>query len=87
MYQLRGTKTRHVIECLQNFNEIYCGPLYWLTSNGGPEFSAVNEAIQKWAEEAMISHQISSAHNPKGNGEAESGVKKNKLVIAHARDK
>ena len=29
VYQLRGTKTRHVIECLQNFIEIYCGPPYW----------------------------------------------------------
>ena len=35
----------------------------------------------------MISHQISSAHNPEGNGEAESGVKKIKLAIAHAGDK
>ena len=35
----------------------------------------------------MISHQISSAHNPEGNGEAEAGVKKIKLAIAHYGDK
>ena len=58
-----------------------------MTSDGGPQFSAANEAIQKWAEEAMISHEISSAHNPEGNGEAESGMKKIKLAIAHAGDK
>ena len=70
-----------------NFSEIYCGPPYWLTSDGGPQLSAANEAIQKWAEEAMLSYQISSAYNPEGNGEAESGVKKIKLAIAHAGDK
>ena len=69
---------------MQNFNEIYFGPPYWLTSDGGPQFSAANEAIQKWTEEAKISHQISSAYNPEGNGEAESEVKKIKLAIAHA---
>ena len=72
---------------LANFNEIYCDPPYWLTSDGGPLFSAANEAIQKWAEEAKISHQISSTHNPEGNGEAEAGVKKIRLAIVHARDK
>ena len=45
-------------------------------SDGGPQFSAANKVIQKWAEEANISHQISSACNPEGNGEAESGVRK-----------
>ena len=86
VYQLRGTKTKHVIECLQDFNEIYCGPPYWLTSDGGPQFSAANEAIQKWAMEAKISHQVSSAYNPEGNGEAERAVGKVKHAIAHAGD-
>ena len=72
---------------MQNFNEIYCDPPYSLTSDGGPQFSAANEAIQKWAEEAKISHQISSAYNPEGNHEAESGVKKIKHAIVHAGDK
>merc|ERR1711867_356484 len=87
VYQLRGTKTKHVIECLEDFNEIYCGPPYWLTSDGGPQFSAANEAIQKWAMEAKISHQVSSAYNPEGNGEAERNVGKVKHAIAHAGDK
>ena len=39
------------------------------------------------SEEAKISHQISSAYNPEGNGEAESGVRKVKHAIAHAGDK
>ena len=87
VYKLRGTKTKHVIECLQDFNEIYCGPPYWLTSDGGPQFSAANEAIQKWAMEAKISHQVSSAYNPEGNGEAERNVGRVKHAIAHAGDK
>ena len=86
VYKLRGTKTKHVIECLQDFNEIYCGPPYWLTSDGEPQFSAANEAIQKWAMEAKISHQVSSAYNPEGNGEAERAVGKVKHAIAHAGD-
>ena len=36
VYQLRGTKTRNVIEALQEFNDTYVGPPYWLTSDGGP---------------------------------------------------
>ena len=26
VYQLKGTKTRNVIEALQEFNDAYCGP-------------------------------------------------------------
>ena len=69
VYQLKGTKTRHVVECLQNFNEIYCGPPYWLTSDGGPQFSAANQAIKAWCEQAQIHHELSSAYNPEENGE------------------
>ena len=55
--------------------------------DGGPQFSAANEAIQKWAIEAKISHQVSSAYNPEGSGEAERAVGKVKHAIAHAGDK
>ena len=34
VYELKGTKTRHVIEALQDFNDCYAGPPYWLTSDG-----------------------------------------------------
>ena len=53
VYQLRGTKTKHVIECLQNFNEIYCGPPYWITSVGGPQFLEANFAIKEWCEKSQ----------------------------------
>ena len=33
VYQLRGTKTKG---CLQDFNEVYCGPPYWIISDGVP---------------------------------------------------
>ena len=36
VYQLRGTKTKYVVWCLQDINEIYYGPPYWITSDGGP---------------------------------------------------
>ena len=36
VYQLRGTKTKYVVWCLQDFNEVYCRPPYWITSDGGP---------------------------------------------------
>ena len=38
VYQLRGTKTNHIIECLQEFVEAYCGPLYWITRDGDHSF-------------------------------------------------
>ena len=87
MYQLKGTKTKHIVECLQNFNEIYCGPPFWITSDSGPQFQAANQAIKSWCEEANIHHELSSAYNPEGNGEAEISVKKVKLAISHAGDK
>ena len=46
VYQLKGTKTKHVVWCLQDFNKVYCRPPYWLTSDGGPQFAAANEAIK-----------------------------------------
>ena len=75
------------MECFQNFNEIYCGPPYWLTSDGGPQFSAANQAIKAWCEQAQIHHELSSAYNPEGNGEAEASAKKIKLTISHTGDK
>merc|ERR1712041_29938 len=86
VYELKGTKTRHVIEALQDFNDCYAGPPYWLTSDGGPQFSGANAAIQKWAEEASIKHSISTAVNPEGNGEAERAVQAAKKAIAHSKD-
>ena len=74
VYQLRGTKTRNVIDALQDYNDTYCGPPYWLSSDGGPQFAGANAAIKKWAEEASIKHTISAAFNPEGNGEAERAV-------------
>ena len=74
VYQLRGTKTRNVIEALQEFNDTYVGPPYWLTSDGGPQFAGANAAIKKWAEEASILHTLSAAFNPEGKGEAERSV-------------
>ena len=67
VYQLRGTKTRNVISCLQDYNDTYCGPPYWLTSNGGPQFAGANAAIKSWCEEASILHTLSAAFNPEGN--------------------
>ena len=74
VYHLRGTKTYNVIDALQDYNNTYCGPLYWLTSDGGPQFAGANAAIKKWCEEASILHTLSAAFNPEGNGEAERAV-------------
>ena len=46
VYQLSGTKTKHIIQCLQDFVEAYCGPPYWITSDGGPQFATANQAIK-----------------------------------------
>ena len=59
VYQLRGTKTRNVISCLQDYNDTY-----WLTSNGGPQFAGANAAIKTWCEEASTLHTLSAAFNP-----------------------
>ena len=66
VYQLKGTKTCNVISCLQDFNDIYCGPPYWLTSDGGPQFAGANAAIKTWCEEVSILHTISVASTLKG---------------------
>ena len=85
-YLLKGTKTRNIINALQDFIDTYVGPPYWLTSDGGPQFAAANAAIKKWAEEALILHTISAAYNPEGNGEAEHAVQAAKRAISHAKD-
>ena len=84
-YLLKGTKTRHVIEALQDYINVYVGPPYWLTSDGDPQFAAANAAIKKWAEEAGILHTLSAAYNPEGNGEAERAVQAVKKAISHAK--
>ena len=71
VYQLRGTKTKHIVWLLPNFNEVYCGPTYWITSEGGPQFAEANQAIKAWCEEASIWHEVMSPFNPEENGEAE----------------
>ena len=85
-YLLKGTKTRNIINALQDFIDTYVGPPYWLTSDGGPQFASANAAIKKWAEEASILHTISAAFNPEGNGEAERAVQAAKRAISHAKD-
>ena len=85
-YQLKGTKTRNVIDALQDFDDTYIGPPYWLTADRGPQFAGANAAIKKWAEEASILHTISAAYNPEGNGEAERAVQAAKRAISHAKD-
>ena len=81
VYQLRGTKTRNVISCLQDYNNTY-----WLTSNGGPQFAGANAAIKTWCEEASILHTLSAAFNPEGNREAERFVQAAKWAISHTKD-
>ena len=83
-YLLKGTKTRNVIEAIEDYINVYIGPPYWLTSDGGPQFAAANNAIKKWADEAGILHTLSAAYNPEGNGEAERAVQAVKKAISHA---
>ena len=70
VYQLRGTKTKHIIECLQEFVEAYYGPPYKITSNGGPQFAAANQAIKDSCVASSNAHELSSANNSEGNVEA-----------------
>ena len=86
VYQLRGMKTKHIIECLQEFVEAYCGPPYWITSNGGPQFAATTQGIKEWCVAFSIAHKLSSANNPEGKGKAERGMQRCKQAIAHAPD-
>ena len=44
-YKLTGTKTKHIVQALQDFVLVYYGPLLYLTSDGGPQFQADNKAI------------------------------------------
>ena len=86
VYQLRGTKTHNVIDALQEFNNTYGGPPYWLTSDGGPHFAEAKAAIKKWPEEASILHTLPAAFNPEGNREAERAIQAAKRAISHAKD-
>ena len=54
-----------------------------ISSDGGPEFQAVNEAIHTWC----IRHEMSAEFSPEYNGEAEAAVKKVLLDITHAKNK
>ena len=73
-YKLTGTKTKHIISSLEEFVEVYYGPPLLLTSDGGPQFGAANKAIQEWARQAGINHELSSAYCPQSNREAEATV-------------
>ena len=60
--KLTGTKIKNIISSLEEFVEVYYGPPLLLTSDGGPQFSAANKAIQEWAKDAGINHKLSSAY-------------------------
>ena len=82
--ELLSTKTDSIIQALNTFNRTYSGPPYRITSDGGPQFAALNKKIATWASEAGIHHELSSALSPQSNGEAEACVKRIKSIIAHA---
>ena len=84
-YKLLRTKTRHIIASLQDFVEVYYGPPYIITSDGGPQFSAANRAIGAWCWDMGITHEISSALSPQSNGESEGALKRVKMAISHAK--
>ena len=83
-YKLGSTKTKNVIKSLEEFIEGYYGPPLLLTTDGGPQFGQTNNAIKKWASNAGINHELSSAYFPQSNGEAEQAVKRVKAAIAHS---
>ena len=83
-FNLGSTKTKKVIWALEEFIERYYGPPLLLTTDGGPQFSQANNAIRKWASEAGINHDLSSAYSPQFHGEAEQAVKRVKAAIAHS---
>ena len=83
-YKLGSTKTKNVIRSLEEFIEGYYGPPLLLTTDGGPQFGQANNAIIKWASEAGINHEMSSAYAPQSNGEAEQAVKRVKAAIAYS---
>ena len=67
-YQLSCIKTKHIISALQKYIEVYFGLIYITTSDRGPKFKAVNDAIKTWCIEAGIKHELSSAFFPQSNG-------------------
>ena len=44
-YKLTGTKTKHIVQALQEFVFCYYGPPLYLISDGGPQFQAANKTI------------------------------------------
>ena len=60
-YKFKGTKTRLIIDVLQQYCEAYCGSPYFIISDGGPQFKNTNEAIYTWCIQADIGYKLSSA--------------------------
>merc|ERR1712030_20097 len=82
--ELSSTKTNNIIDALNTFNREYSGPPYRISSDGGPQYSAINAKISDWAKSLGINHQISAAFSPQSNGESEACVKRAKQAINHA---
>ena len=60
-YELTWTKTKHIVQALQDFVLVFYGPPLLLTSDGGPQFQAANKAIQERAHGMLIHHKLSAA--------------------------
>ena len=81
---LRGTKTSQIVSALDSYCQLYSGPPYHITTDGGPQFKASNKEIGGWAKENGVTHTLASAYSPQSNGEAEAAVKRIKEIVRHA---
>ena len=77
-----GTKAWHVKDALDLFSTQYGGPPHTLTTDGGKNFDS--QGVRDWAMENGVTYEVSSAENPRSNGESEAGMKRIKNAIKHA---
>ena len=80
--QMPSETTSALISLLTNTFNQYGWPLS-IRSDGGPQFRS---EFAKFCSENNISHEISSAYNPKSNGLAESAVKSIKNLLKRCHD-
>ena len=79
--ELNNTRTETITKILDNWFLDVGFPTV-LQSDGGPQFKESNELFDDYCREHGIHHTLSSAHYPRSNGLAESGVKATKRLLA-----
>ena len=76
---LKSMNTQVIIDILSEFCDMYFGPMWHITSDGGSNLTST--AVEAWCKHNNVIHSISAAKSLESNGESKSCVKRAKLHI------